>query len=446
MPKNPYVPTRFVVEGLFGHVNHEIDFRNPITILTGPNGSGKTHVLKLIEAVMSLNIRVLETLPFRSCTLEFATGAALSVERMMTKNPEGLHDIGINTIGNWDTYHSATNFPNRYTRSRIRREKYRGSLPSWFTKVEPNWWYDERNDVFYRETELADILGIEINDLPNKQREDYIKESPFLNDMIQATCPIFIDTKRLDRVRQQRSTRQLRGESTPERIVSYIKEIQNQISDARRASLRVSQKADEEFVSNLMKKTAIAQPKQAELVERYKELSALSKELSQNALAGRVHHVAIPEGADSTQRRVLDLFFQDWQKKLDSLVPVHRKIQSLKRIINDKFIGKKMTLNERGQVYFQSNDGAILKVNQLSSGEQHILALFTRLLFSAEEGSTVLIDEPEISLHVAWKHQFVADVEEVASISNLTIVLATHSTAILNGRFELEQGLNIAIS
>ncbi|WP_218106666.1 AAA family ATPase [Micromonospora pallida] len=79
----------------------------------------------------------------------------------------------------------------------------------------------------------------------------------------------------------------------------------------------------------------------------------------------------------------------------------------------------------------------------LSSGEQHILALFTMLLFSTSPGSIVLIDEPEISLHAAWKHAFLTDITDVAAIANLQVVLATHSSGIINGRWDLVQELAI---
>jgi predicted ATP-binding protein involved in virulence len=59
------------------------------------------------------------------------------------------------------------------------------------------------------------------------------------------------------------------------------------------------------------------------------------------------------------------------------------------------------------------------------------------LLFSARSGSLVLIDEPEISMHAAWKHSFLDDISEVAKLSELQIVLATHSSAIINGNWDL---------
>jgi predicted ATP-binding protein involved in virulence len=65
------------------------------------------------------------------------------------------------------------------------------------------------------------------------------------------------------------------------------------------------------------------------------------------------------------------------------------------------------------------------------------------LLFSAEEGAVVLIDEPEISMHAAWKHSFLEDIKEVAELSGLQIVIATHSSAIINGNWHLVQEIEI---
>ena len=54
------------------------------------------------------------------------------------------------------------------------------------------------------------------------------------------------------------------------------------------------------------------------------------------------------------------------------------------------------------------------------------------LLFSVEEGALVLIDEPEISLHVSWQLNFVSDVERIARLGNFQFVVATHSPQIIN--------------
>ena len=220
----------------------------------------------------------------------------------------------------------------------------------------------------------------------------------------------------------------------------YVGEIQSQVEDARRRSLNESQLADERFASNLLKAQK-KPPPTAELASKYDELSRLSEDLSKNGLAGKVDSVVIPEKANETQRLVLDLFLRDWQKKLDPLLPIHRKLSALRNVVNNKFLDKSISFDVKGGIVFTASDGSAIRAEQLSSGEQHLLALFTLLLFAADEGSTVLIDEPELSLHAAWKHAFIDDIEEVARIGRLTIVLATHSTAIVNGRWELVQEL-----
>lgn len=127
---------------------------------------------------------------------------------------------------------------------------------------------------------------------------------------------------------------------------------------------------------------------------------------------------------------------------MEPLIPVNQRLQLLMRIVNDKFTKKTMRIDEKGNIEFVSDGGDPVSVDQLSSGEQHLLALFTMLLFSAEVGSIVFVDEPEISLHAAWKHEFIKDIEAVAELSKHTVILATHSTSIVNGRWELVQDLS----
>ena len=44
----------------------------------------------------------------------------------------------------------------------------------------------------------------------------------------------------------------------------------------------------------------------------------------------------------------------------------------------------------------------------------------------------MLIDEPELSLHVAWQLQFIKDIKEIARAREIQIVIATHSPEIVS--------------
>lgn len=317
-------------------------------------------------------------------------------------------------------------------------------LPPWIIRVDRDRWLDERSGIVLTRRELE--RRHRLPKASERSRQAILDQYPALAAIVEDFPPTFVDTKRLDTpIRAVAKDDYTIGgkavsRSAAGRIGQYIGEIRTQITDARRESLDRSQQADERFASNLLKRSRRS-VRHDDLVRNYERLSTLSDELSENGLAGKTITVRIPERATPTEKRVLDLFLQDWERKLEPLLPVHRKMTSLTRIVNNKFIGKTIGFDSRGGVIFLSADGAEIRVDQLSSGEQHLLAVFIQLLFSAREGSTVLIDEPEISLHAAWKHAFIDDLEEVAGISKLTVVLATHSTAIINGRWELVQEL-----
>jgi predicted ATP-binding protein involved in virulence len=96
---------------------------------------------------------------------------------------------------------------------------------------------------------------------------------------------------------------------------------------------------------------------------------------------------------------------------------------------------------ERGFVfkthYNSLSDTDNLSPTDLSSGEQHELVLLYELLFKVEPNSLVLIDEPELSLHVGWQSQFLKDLQDIIKLADLDVLMATHSPDIIQDRWDL---------
>ncbi|NKS79316.1 AAA family ATPase, partial [Rhodococcus hoagii] len=46
----------------------------------------------------------------------------------------------------------------------------------------------------------------------------------------------------------------------------------------------------------------------------------------------------------------------------------------------------------------------------------------------------MLIDEPEISLHVGWQLAFMPDIQQIARLRDLRFIIATHSPQIIKRR------------
>lgn len=71
-----------------------------------------------------------------------------------------------------------------------------------------------------------------------------------------------------------------------------------------------------------------------------------------------------------------------------------------------------------------------IPLNQLSSGEQHLLSLLWQCL-CAKPHSIILIDDPELHLHLGWQHQLITKILEV-SPSDSQLIISTHSPGIIS--------------
>ena len=65
------------------------------------------------------------------------------------------------------------------------------------------------------------------------------------------------------------------------------------------------------------------------------------------------------------------------------------------------------------------------------------MVILNQLLFLTQPNSLVLIDEPEISLHVAWQKPFLTDLLRIAELSKVDFLIATHSPQIIGSRWDL---------
>jgi len=65
--------------------------------------------------------------------------------------------------------------------------------------------------------------------------------------------------------------------------------------------------------------------------------------------------------------------------------------------------------------------GRPVDLESLSSGEQHELVLLYDLLFKTKKDTLLLVDEPEISLHIAWQKQFLSDLRRIIALPRWTL-------------------------
>jgi hypothetical protein len=132
-------------------------------------------------------------------------------------------------------------------------------------------------------------------------------------------------------------------------------------------------------------------------------------------------------------------------KKLDIFVDLEAKIEAF--INNLKILKhKKVEVNlEKGflfKIETGLETGRIINPKDLSSGEQHEVILNYELIFKTENNSIILIDEPEISLHILWQRKYIDNLIDIAKANNLSIIVATHSPDIVYNHRKLVHALS----
>lgn len=112
-----------------------------------------------------------------------------------------------------------------------------------------------------------------------------------------------------------------------------------------------------------------------------------------------------------------------------------KQIKTFKTVIDRcDYANKSLEIDERFGFRFVANDDVETKLSldQLSSGEKHMLIQVYELLFIAQEGTLVLIDEPELSLHMMWQMTYLKNLEEILNVRRFQCIVATHSPQIFN--------------
>ncbi|KWA78304.1 hypothetical protein WL30_02670 [Burkholderia ubonensis] len=96
---------------------------------------------------------------------------------------------------------------------------------------------------------------------------------------------------------------------------------------------------------------------------------------------------------------------------------------------------KFMELNPDVRIFVRRRDGthSTIDFDQLSTGEQNRALTYAKVLSVAQEAALILIDEPEISLHLHWQmafHQSLCEILE--GYRRYHVVVATHSPVIIS--------------
>jgi predicted ATP-dependent endonuclease of OLD family len=118
----------------------------------------------------------------------------------------------------------------------------------------------------------------------------------------------------------------------------------------------------------------------------------------------------------------------------DSERKIFEKIRRYEEIVNS-FLNdskKSISFREDGELLVSLPSTVRSDVLMLSSGERQLFVLITALMFNEDEkqANVLIIDEPELSLHIKWQEMFVSAIR--TANPETQVILATHSPSIIN--------------
>ena len=419
------------IEALFNTFSYNLHFdtQDRYLILTGINGYGKTTILNLISSLANKDLYYFYTVPFASIDFGFEDGSVLSLSSQRVDDATStdmpvrggrrlffeMKEADGKTIGSFGI--------DAATIARVMKTNYHFSHIVINNRLKE----DYESKEFYQMMKDEVLLDAIIL-LTGKNAEQMMMRLDAFNAS-------YIEAERTVECRYLRPKNmvpELEYRDSKWYLIDHLaSDFRYMLNNEYANYVKYSQKVDADFINQAISSSLVYDRSiyDAEM----EKLGARAKELE---LLGLIPHVDV-KPYDEANAKMLTAYIVAQNKKMDFYNTLLSKIRLFSKLVEERgFVNKNMSITVKDGFRFRADDNGFIELSLLSSGEQNEVVMLYTLVFNVGDDSMLLIDEPENSLHVLWQKKFMRTIEEVSTVKNLFVVVATHSPQIIGTRWE----------
>lgn len=442
------------VINLFGEFDRYIP-RAPegenVRLIYGSNGSGKSTVLRMIDAIYHRNHEYLASVPFEEMRITLQNPADGDTRHLVVvpKWRSGRVETG-KTRAESLTYQLDRDATKQETVEIPDILRDIDAIDSRLRRIDPNW---VKSGFEWRHRTTGEVLAVAkaanryqlwglISPAPSQDR------LAWMDAFLPKRCSYFLGVDRLSAdtysveggVEAPESDPYIHGLLHEKQTFSAIEFeslwLKKQMEVANRAYNQLAQELDATFPHRVMERVNSQNNFGASREQILKHLNGVESRRKRMLEVGLLRDIStntpIGELVDATLLTMLEIYVDDATEKLEILADLDKRIQNLLDVVNNRFVGKKLRVTPNGLEVTKS-DGTDLPLALLSSGEQHFLIMQCFLNLHTQPSMLILIDEPETSMHVEWQSVFISTLRKTAGSINFDSIVATHSPDILQG-------------
>jgi len=402
--------SKIIIEGFkSSNITAEIMFDTEISILYGLNGSGKTTVLRIIHSILNQNEEILRKEKVNKVTLTIIDNEnnESNIKLSYNKKEEKY---------NWKEIDSSILAVSKSLLIGVQR-----GIPVSVSSIPPSLIYDFliyhniSREVFRTSNQDRSKLRYLADELANFMNRHRSSNRKSVNKLIPDGQHITLEDVNIEVIE----------ESLKSAFNNVKRKISIKIYNALFETFALA--IDDDKISEITIPTDIVQIVKDNQTKLIEALEDSPENEFKHIVIEKIKLFSIQSNADIGANK---LFSKLLLKIVDELEHEKEELGTLNILIdlfNSLLNDQKKIIIDRDGIKININDNSH-SLNQLSSGERHLLTFLTTILLDGQSRDFILIDEPEISLNILWQEKLIDLIHRMAP--NTQLFIASHSQSI----------------